>query len=519
MPISQHLGRVVVYVLPLAFVVISWLASAGFPYYLDSNESFLSYLHARNLEIWDPWEYAWLTAEATDPRRPASENFYSHNPNGPRFVHYVLLQAGVRELPAHVLIISVVATSLTAALLWRLFGQPSLLVVPLAIVLDYAGFLAWTVNTYRAWTFVLFFGLILAVVKRHVLWTGALMFLLFQIEYGLAFFVGVTTGLMALLTHRKQAWPLIVASALGAALSLGVFALQVLAFYGWDGFLHELAATYQRRGTVGESSGVLRYLYQAWHGPLLLLNMVARDTHNLPVFVMVLWGVLSSCLALRRASPSDAHRLLATLTVSVAGATVATSTILYGYFVDGFVVSLLPLATFLVAPALGVVALELRAILGRLVTWRYLGALIAAVVLAPLVAGSISHFRPPVAVELFNLLQTEYRGRTIVGPNLGPWHANPELAFALAGGRAFWTSDVDATPEDVRRFESLREADGSLTYICLDTVYLRDRSQPGGHNVCDVAVSRMVPRGHQIVAEGTGWAIMRIGREGEVTAR
>ena len=513
MPPSAQFSRLVIYGMPLAFVVISWLVSAGFPYYLDSNESFLSYLHARNMEIWDPWEYAWLTAEATDPQRSISENFYSHNPNGPRYLHYLLLRAGVRELPAQVLLLSLLGTGLTVALLWRLFGRPELLVVPLAIVLDYAGFLSWTVNTYRVWSFVLFFGLMLAVVKNRPLWVGALMFLLFQVEYGFAFFLGVTTGVMALLTHRRCAWPIVLASAIGAVVSVGLFGAQVLAFYGWDGFLHELAVTYTRRGTAGEGSGALRYLYQSWHGPALLLNMVARETHNLAVLVLVLWGILSSGFALRRDGLSEGHRLLARLTVSVVAGTVASSTVLYGYFVDGFVVSLLPLASFVIAPALGIVAFELRRILGGLVAWPHLGTLTAIMVLAPMVVASFTHYRPPVAVELFHLLQTEYRGKTIVGPNLGPWHANPELAFTLTGGRALRTSDIEVTPADVQRFEPLRDADGTLTYVCLDTLYIRKKAALGESSTCERAASRMTERGHPVIAEGFGWTVVDVNRE------
>jgi hypothetical protein len=508
-----HLSRLVVYGLPVAFVVISWLVSAGFPYYLDSNESFLSYLHARNLEIWNPDEYGWLTAHGTDPQQPTTEFVYAHNPNAPRYLNYLLLRAGIRDLPQHVLILSLACTSLAVWLLWRVFADPALVVVPLAVVFDYTGFLSWTVNTYRMWTFVLFFGLVLAVVARRPLWAGVLMFLLFQVEYGMALFVGMTAVMLALLTHRRRAWPLLLATGLGAVLSVGAFGIQVLAYYGWDGLLNELAVTYVRRGTVGESGGGARYLYQAWNGPVLLLTQVALGTYNLAVLVMVLKGVVSSVVALRRGSLSDAHRFVGNLTVATTVSMIATSTVLYGYFVDGFVLSMLPLTTFLIAPALGIVALELRAILGRLSSWPQLTMLSTVVVLAPLVAASITHFRPPIAVELFHRLQTEYRGKTIVGPNPGAWQMNPALAFALTGGRAVPTSDIDATPDDVRRFEALRGADGSLTYVCLDTLYLRDGPNPARRSTCDVAVDRMVPRGHQIMAQGNGWAIIQVARE------
>ena len=81
------------------------------------------------------------------------------------------------------------------------------------------------------------------------------------------------------------------------------------------------------------------------------------------------------------------------------------------------------------------------------------------------------------------------------------------------------TSDLDLTPADAMRFDAARDADGSLTYVCLDTLYLRDIAKPGVQNLCDVAVARMVPRGDRVVAEGTGWAIMHVEREGEVSAR
>jgi hypothetical protein len=146
------------------------------------------------------------------------------------------------------------------------------------------------------------------------------------------------------------------------------------------------------------------------------------------------------------------------------------------------------------------------------------GALPVVVVLAPLAVASLTHFRPPVAVELFDLLQTEYRGRTIVAPNLGPWLANPELAFALTGGRAIRTSGLEVTPDDLRRFEPLRDAEGNLTYICLDTLYIRKMAKLGESSVCQVAESRMLQRGHEVVDHGFGWTVMRVHSEDRPTS-
>src|SRR5689334_22399119 len=72
------LARLVVIGFPLLFVVISWIFAAGYPYYIDNNESILHFVAARNLEIWDPGQYAWMTAEETDPRSVAADHFYTH---------------------------------------------------------------------------------------------------------------------------------------------------------------------------------------------------------------------------------------------------------------------------------------------------------------------------------------------------------------------------------------------------------------------------------------------------------
>ena len=505
--------RVAVFFLPLMFVVASWLASAGFPNYLDSTEMFQSYVHARNLEIWDPWQYGWLTAAATDPLLLGTERVYTHNPNAPRFLHYLLLCVGVRELPAQVLILSLAATAISTALLLGVFRHPALLVATLAVVLDFSGFLSWTVNTYRIWIFAAFFGLILSVSHRRPVWVGIATFLLFQIEYGSAAFVGVTGGALALLLHGRRATVLLVAMAIGAGLSVLLFGLQVFAYLGWDGSLDELAITYARRGSAGDAGGPGSMLLHAVQGPAMLGSMVATGTHNLLVLMVAVSGLVFGARNLLPGRAVGPERFVSALAVASAFGMVATSAVLFGYFVDGFVRTLLPISVFLIAPAAGVVAFELRRLLSRRFRVHYLGAVCSLIVLAPIAAGSASHFRPPTAVELFERLENDYRGRTIVAPNPNPAQVTPELAFAFTGGRALRTSEVAATPEDIVQFESLREPDGTLTYLCLDIVYLRWKSSPEAANTCDPAVEEMQMRGHTVVASGVGWTMMQLYRE------
>lgn len=518
MSISAHLSRIVVHGLPLAFVVVSWVISAGFPYYLDSNETYLSYLHARNLEIWNPSEYSWLTAEATDPQRSATENIYSHNPNAPRYLHYLLLRLGVRDLSLHVLIIGLVATALTSLLMWRLFGHPAVVSVPLAIALDYAGFLAWTVNTYRVWTFVLFFGLALAVERRRPLWFGVLTFALFQVEYAMALFMGVTMTMLAALCYGWRARDLILASAVGGALSVVVFGVQVLTYYGVDGFAAELAHTYARRGPSGETAGLERYAFQSWHGLLLLFQTMAFETYNRYVVLVIVAGLTIATVKLIRGRYDGSRRFLASLLLSTTVGAMVTSALLYGYFVDSYVVSLLPCGVFLVALATGVVAVEIYDVTARLSRSQAIASYASLAALVPVVVASATLYSPPVAVDFLTLMRTTYRDQAIVAPNLGPWLAGPELAFALTGGRAARTGSIDATPEDLQRLASLRAADGTLTYACLDTLYIRKMANAGEQSVCEIAESRMLQRGHEVVAEGFGWTVMRVYPEDRPTS-
>jgi hypothetical protein len=518
MSVIMSLGRLVAYAFPLAFVVCSWLAGAGLPYYLDSNETFLSYVHARNLEIWNPWEYAWLTAEATDPQRPTTENFYTHQPNAARYFHYVLLRVGVRELPAQVLVLSLLATGLTVMLLWRVFAHPALAVVPLAVVLDYTGFLSWTVNTYRIWMFVLFFGLVLAVQRNRPFWFGLLSFFVIQLDFGIAAFVGATTIMLSLLTHGRHARPSILASGVGAVLSLGIFGIQVLAFYGWDGFVHELAVTYARRGTAGAAMQPGTFAFQAWHGLARLAGEIAYITYNRAVLVAVIAGIMIALRTLVRGDETGRRLFLARLTLASLAGAIATSTLLYGYFTDAFVNSKLPLAVFLIAPSVGVVALELDYLLSFRWTSPHRTTLCMAMALLPIVVSSATHYQPPIAVDVFRLLQREYRGRTIVAPSPAPWMAGPHLAFALTGGRAVPSWGFDVPPEQLEHLEPLRDADGTLTYVCVDTLYLREIAlRPefvrlyASH--CDQAVARMASQGHPVVAGGVGWWVMRLNRE------
>jgi hypothetical protein len=434
MPTTAQLSRLVVYGLPLAFVVFSWLASTSFPDFLDVDESYVSALQARSSAIVNPRATVTLAARPVDWQRTTGSSSYTQLPSAPRLLHYLLLGAGLRDLSWQILVISLTGTALTVALLWRLFGQPALFAVPLAVVFDYAGFLAWTLNASRIWMFVLFFGLVLAGKLNRKIWFGALAFCLIQLDYRIATFVGVTAIMFVLLVHRSNGWRLALYGVAGAALPLAIFCLEVLAFYGLSDLQYEIAVARAWLVTPGTGRSAMQYVVQALYGPILLLYSVARDTHSVPVFVLVVGGLISSASALSRDSLFEPHRFLAYLTLSAATGTIVASSTLSTAFIDGFVGGTLPLASFLVAPALGAVALELKAVLGN--SWKspHVGKLTTVAVLIPLVLTSVFHVRPAFEDELMDALPANLRVKVQSGPKAEAWFAWPEKALARTGG-------------------------------------------------------------------------------------
>jgi len=515
----RAIARLFVFGFPITFVLASWLAGAGFPYYHDNNETLLVYVEARNLEIWDPNEYGWLAATDTDPAQPRVEHVYTHMPNGPRYLHYLLLRAGIRDLRHHTLILSLIATTLTVVLLSRALKYTALQVVSLAIVLDYPGFLAWTINTYRVWIFVLYFGMVLAVARHRPLWVGVTAFAAFQADIGVSLFICAAAVAQALLMHGRQATWLIVTLVAGTLLSVAIFGAQVLSYYGWDGFTGELAATYVRRGPGGAQMALWTYFIHSWLGFLRLFTSVGKDMYNPFVAVILMSGLVVAPWLLVRRQLSEAHRFVAILTVSATFGAIVTSTLLFGYFVDAFIESQLPFASLMIALSIGTVALGLHRLVVHYSRLDVLGAVCGAAMLLPVVAASVSLYRPPVTPDLIQVLTDDYQGRSIVGPGL-----IAEFAFAMTGGRAASlgglgsSAGFPAVAADLDRLRSMRDADGTLLFLCLEPVYPAHATNPL-FAACRDLVADMAPKMRGTVASGQGWMLMRFDPDaGTITA-
>jgi hypothetical protein len=406
---TARMVKLLVIGLPLAFLVYAWTSGAGMPALMEPDDSFVSVLDARSSAIEVPRATVSMAQRPVEEQHPVGGNSYAKMPSVPYLLHSLLTGAGLRDASTQAFIISLIGTALTAVLLWRLFAQPALLIVPLAVVLDYTGFLTWTLNASRIWMFVLFFALVLTVRLNKPVWFGVLAYCLIQFDYRIATFVGVTAVTFAMFMHKSKGLRFVAAGLLGAGLPLAIFCLEVLTFHGWDDLLHEVGVGRDWLGTLLASRDGFGFLYRAGHGPILLLKSVAQETHSTPVFVSVVGGLIASLFAMSRDWIDDRHKFVAKLMVSAAVGTIVASSILYDAFVDGFANGSLPLASFLIAPAIGALAFELRTLAGSFSKNQLVGAAIAGLVLLPLVLTSAIQLRPAFKGELMNALPPEVR--------------------------------------------------------------------------------------------------------------
>jgi hypothetical protein len=428
MPITARFVRLFVIGVPLAFLVYVWTSAASVPALQGTDASFVSVLDARSSAMEVPRTHVSMAQRPVEGQQPAGGSSYAQLPSVPHLLQYLLMGAGLRDASTQALIISLIGTALTAILLWRLFAQPALLVLPLAVVLDYAGFLTWTLNASRIWMFVLFFALVLTVRLNKPVWFGILAFCLIQVDYRITTFVGVTVVTFALFMHKSNGLSFVAAGLLGAAMPLAIYCLEVLRFYGWDDLLHEVGAGRAWLGTLLSSRDGLKFLYHAGHGPFLLFQTVAQNTHSVAVLLTIVAGVIASLFATSRDWIDDRHKFVAKLTVSAAVGTIVASSTLYDAFVDGFANGSLPLASFLIAPSIGALAFELRTLVGSFSKNQLVGAGITGLVLLPLVLTSAIQMRPALKGELMNALPPGVRSGAEAVPKLDSWLSSPALA-------------------------------------------------------------------------------------------
>ena len=501
---------------PVAFVAWAWVQSNGLPYFRDSNETYLSYAHARALTRFSLRDTMLLTFEDSDLGHVTPTFAYTHNPNLPRYANYLLLLLGIQPLQLHTLIIAIAGT-LGAMLALRATlagavpdGLGSWIVLPLVFALDSSGFLTWTVNTYRVFAFVLLWGSLAAVVRPAPGWIiASAAFFLFQFEYAFAAMTFVAAVLFAVLRHGRQAvypssWLIA-----GATLSLTVFGSQVIAYLGPAGAWAELSATVQLRSAAPIT------LPELWDTTVSAIMRVYRW----PIWQLTIWSMVTapfvivfSRLARGRSwwsTDLQTRVLLAQLQLALVAGVTVSALLLRGYFVGNYSDAFSPCLVFPITVGIATAALDLALVLTMPLRLLRTGApwlapTLRAAAFAVATGLMLANFgrvwdqSPPMQGEFIKLLQTTYREQPFVGT--GNYHL---LAHALTGGSAM-NSPLVITEKELPSYESIRTPDGRLYYLCV--------TNPIPNNLCHRAGAEMMVLGHTVTDQGPDFTIVELVR-------
>lgn len=296
----------------LSFIVLAYLAAAsallirshGLPYGSDSNETFSSAVHARNLSLFS-WRRSYgLTDESYGVSSAAHPFIHSHQGNFPRVFTYLLYAGGARTVEAQI-VATAYSAGLAAFILAFLFlsqaVNPRFAVLACLVFLsDYFLFGQWHLNTYRVWHCFFFFSSLLCTLcfcrrpsRAAAMVTGFNFVCLCYWEYVFAFFVlGLAAIYAAALCrrHLRRAlafWSLELAGALGAGLLLGA---QLTAYMGWDGVKQDIAYTLHGRNSAFDPDFVAKATaFYAQHKVLWWPNYVdAAPLRHLAAFFNLL---------------------------------------------------------------------------------------------------------------------------------------------------------------------------------------------------------------------------------------
>lgn len=243
------------------------IATNGYPYGLDNNESYSCWWHARSLFENGVTQTKGLTDEVFSPEPAASPYIHSHQGNFPRLFTFLLYAAGLRSIGAHIWI-----TTFTVGLaaLWLAFrflsriGNPHYAALTCGLMMtDYLFFTQWQVGLYNIWHGFFFFSSLVCVQslgdgERRGRWF-ALAFgnfaALFYWEYVFTAFVTALCGLYALVLYRRRLrLVLLVAAAMGAgaALAAGVLLAQLTAYMGWVNVMEDIRLTLTARNAAAD---------------------------------------------------------------------------------------------------------------------------------------------------------------------------------------------------------------------------------------------------------------------------
>jgi hypothetical protein len=235
------------------------------PFGTDNNETFSSFLHARNMYQWGLFSFGGLTNETTSWEPAAQAYIYTHQGNFPRIYSYILYLFGARSVESQIVLTTGTVGLAGIVMAYKFMERrvDALFAFLFCAVLctDYLMSLQWLVNTWRVWQLLLFFAPLLLADRLAArgfdplaLLALAIVFMAnFYCEIIFAFFVAfVFSAYLALHAWRRPGLVLTgwVAGGIGAVLAIAILAAQIAWAIGWDGFVKDLTLTFFSRNNL-----------------------------------------------------------------------------------------------------------------------------------------------------------------------------------------------------------------------------------------------------------------------------
>ena len=237
-----------------------WFATNGLPGMKDQTESFTTYIAAKNFKNYGIANLSFLEDYATSPDPKAHPYHYTHNPDFPIYVSYILLKIGVEDIRYHNLTaIFVLFSGLLFSYLFikSRFNTTLALCVLGISVFNYLGVLIFGLNIYRSFTWPCVWGVLLFKHKWEESGAGLnvwlflaifFMFLTTYFDYGIAGFVILITIFDNLLNrHRLPLYKLALYLFFSVVPSFLLHLASVISAIGWGTFSRDIVFTIGNR--------------------------------------------------------------------------------------------------------------------------------------------------------------------------------------------------------------------------------------------------------------------------------
>ena len=297
------------------------IATDGLPYVLDNNETFSSLWHASNLFHFGLEKSFGLTDEAYGFSPAAHPYVHTHQGNVPRAFAFLIYLFGARTAESQIVVTTFAIGLAVVFMAFHFFqlitgSRFFALLATILIFSDYLVIAQWQVVTYRVWHGFFMFSTLLCVhgmagTHRWRWWGLALInhAALFYFELIFVAFVTILAAAYAAFLFRNRLARLLwlwAAQGCGAAMGLGLLAVQLILYMGWDALVQDAYLTFVARNHATDDPDLalkLREFYESRNIVFWYNLAAAQDLRTIPHFL--------ASLSLYDFQPHTPHLVLA----------------------------------------------------------------------------------------------------------------------------------------------------------------------------------------------------------------